>query len=461
MKPVTVIVAFAMLAAQSSAVGARTTVEIASMVASAAQGERVLVPPGLYTGTLVVDRPIVLDGGGRVVIDGLGADAVVVLNAEGVTFRGFTVRNTASGIDREPAAIRAETGPVIIEDNTVEDALFGIDLRTAPGSIVRRNRVSGKALGPERRGDGIRLWWSADSVVEDNEVSDSRDVVFWYSEGVTVARNRVRGSRYGLHFMYSHDTTLRDNTLTGNSVGVYLMYSKGITLEGNTIVNNRGASGYGVGLKDCDDIILQRNSLLANRVGLYIDNSPSSIDSTGVIRENLIAYNQAGVVATPNTHDNVFTGNAFLDNEEQVAVHGRGSLTLNRFSQNGAGNFWSDYAGFDADNDGVGDLPYEPRSLFESLLAREPNLRILQHSPAQQTVEFTARMLPEVRPEPKLVDDSPRARMPELGLGVPVEESARWPIFALGASMLLAACFIAFRLARDTGAIRAPGRTVA
>lgn len=461
MKPALIILAIALLASPSSAQTARPTSDIAALIADAAPGDRVLVPAGLYAGTLVVDRPIVLDGAGRVEIDGLGADAVVVLISEGVTFRGFTVRNTASGIDREPAAIRAETGPVVIEDNIVEDALFGIDLRTAPGSVVRRNRVSGKPLGPERRGDAIRLWWSADSVVEDNDVSDSRDVVFWYSEGMSVARNRVRGSRYGLHFMYSHDTTLRDNTLTANSVGVYLMYSKGITLEGNTIVNNRGASGYGIGLKDCDAIVIEHNALLANRVGLYIDNSPSSIDSTGSVRGNLIAYNQAGVVATPNTHDNVFTGNVFLDNEEQVSVHGRGSLTLNRFSEGGVGNFWSDYAGFDADNDGVGDLAYEPRSLFESLLAREPNLRILQHSPAQQTVEFTARMLPEVRPEPKLIDEHPLARPPQLEFGDPEDPRARGPMFALGVSLFAIACGVALWLARDNAALGTQGRVSA
>src|SRR5690606_29953834 len=92
---------------------------------------------------------------------------------------------------------------------------------------------------------------------------------------------------------------------------------------------------------------------------------------------------------------------------EQAAVHGRGELSGNAFASEERGNFWSDYAGFDRDGDGMGDLPYEARSLFESLLAREPNLRLFVHSPAQQAIEFTSRALPEMRPEPKFIDPRP------------------------------------------------------
>jgi nitrous oxidase accessory protein len=450
--------ALALALVASSALGAQPTSVIASLIDAAGEGDTVLVPPGVYEGPLRIAKRVVLDGQGGATIDGQGVDVIVDIVAPGTTLRGFTVRNTSTSIDREAAAIRAEAESVVIEHNRIDDALFGIDLRSSPHSIVRHNTVRGKNLDSERRGDAIRLWWSNDSTVENNDVADSRDLVFWYSENLVVARNTVSNSRYGLHFMYSHDTELVGNTLERNSVGIYLMYSKGITLTDNTITNNRGASGYGVGLKDCDSIVLERNALLANRVGVYIDNSPSSIDSTGVIRENLIAFNESGVVATPNTHDNVFSANAFLDNEEQVSVHGRGSLTLNKFSESGVGNFWSDYAGFDADNDGVGDLPYEPRSLFESLLAREPNLRILQHSPAQQTVEFTARMLPEVRPEPKLVDPSPLARAPELGFEGVASAPAPAPMLALGALFLAISSGAAMWLAREDVTLSTRGR---
>ncbi len=385
----------------------RSTDEIAALIEAAEEGASVRLEHGVYSGHLRIGKAVTLDGGGGAIIDGGGEGTVVEITAANVTLRNLTVRGSGDNVSGEPAGIRAASGPVTIENCVVEDALFGIDLRTSPDSIVRGNSVTGKDMEPGRRGDGIRLWWSHGCTIEDNVVDGSRDMVFWYSEDLVIRRNHVTNSRYGLHFMYSHNTTLTGNVLRNNSVGVYLMYSNNITLTGNTLIENRGASGYGLGLKDCDDIIVRGNSMLANRVGSYIDNSPSSVDATGLFAENIVAFNEIGILMTPNTHDNVLTGNGFVENEEQAAVHGRGELTLNQFHSDGRGNFWSDYAGFDADGDGRGDLPYEAASLFENLLAREPNLRLFVHTPAQHAVEFTARALPEIQPKPKFTDPAP------------------------------------------------------
>lgn len=433
----------------------RSTADIRDQLDRAADGETVVVPPGVYSGHLVVSRPVVLEGRGAVTIDGGGEGTVVELGAPNITFRGFVVRASGASVSGEPAAIRAVSGPVVIEDNRIEDALFGIDLRESPGSIVRMNVVSGKNLEPGRRGDGIRLWWSHGCVVSDNVVHGVRDMVFWYSEGLTIARNHVVGSRYGLHFMYSHDTTLSDNRLIENSVGVYLMYSNNITLVRNQMRNNRGASGYGIGLKDCDNILVRHNALLANRVGIYVDNSPSSVDSEGLIADNMVAFNEIGMLITPNTHDNVVMRNGFVENEEQVAVHGRGSLHANRFHRDEIGNFWSDYTGFDLDGDGRGELPYEPRSLFESLLAREPNLRFFLHSPAQQAIEFTARAFPDIRPEPKLVDPVPLTRPPTVDVAVAGNRAGGLPMALFAFGLLATAGSATWWLGREDGMARA------
>jgi nitrous oxide reductase family maturation protein NosD len=407
---------------------------IQTLIESAQPGDTIVVPPGIYEGHLVLKSSITLEGNGLATLDGQGTGSVVEIHAADVTIRGFTIQNSGTGVDREPAGIRGFAGPITIEDNEITDVLFGIDLREAPGSIIRNNTIAGQDLDLGRRGDGIRLWWSHKSIVEDNEIIAMRDMVFWYSEDLSIARNHVTNSRYGLHFMYSHNTVLKDNDLEGNSVGIYLMYSNNIRLVHNRIINNRGSSGYAIGLKDCDGIVIEDNALLANRVGIYLDNSPSSIDSSGLIDGNMIAFNEIGLLATPITHDNVITDNAFVENDEQVTAHGGGQLTLNTFSKDGVGNFWSTYAGFDQDNDGIGDFPHEPRSLFRSLLAREPNLRIFLHSPAQQAIELTARAFPELRPEPIFVDPAPLTRPPKLDLLSSTNAVKRGPmsIFSIG-----------------------------
>jgi nitrous oxidase accessory protein len=73
----------------------------------------------------------------------------------------------------------------------------------------------------------------------------------------------------------------------------------------------------------------------------------------------------------------------------------------------GRGNYWSDYAGFDADGDGIGDVPYRSQRLFESLLDDQPNLRLFLFSPAAMAVDFAAKAMPRVRPQIKLEDPAP------------------------------------------------------
>lgn len=421
----------------ASAQDVRPMSEIDALIESASEGAVLVPPPGHYEGNLRIRKTVIIDGHNLVTFDGLGKGTVVEIRAKNVTLRNLTVTGSGDDVHSEPACIRAETGPVRIEGCTVLDAYFGIDLKESPDSFIVGNTVQGKSLDPERRGDGIRIWWSAGTTIEGNTVSDSRDMVFWYSENITVASNTVTNSRYGLHFMYSHNTTLTDNTLSGNSVGIYLMYSNSIRLTRNQMINSRGASGYGLGLKDCDDIFIEGNALLANRVGVYVDNSPSSIGATGRFESNLIAFNEVGLLATPNTHDNVFTGNAFIENEQSAATHGPGRLVSNTFARGGIGNYWSDYAGIDLDRDGVGEIPYEPRSLFGAMLSAEPNLRLFVHSPAQQAIEFTAKALPELRPEPALIDPAPLSQPPQFSLSQAAGDRSSLGMLAVAGLLLI------------------------
>ncbi len=427
----------------------KSTDEILRLIDAAEPRAVVVVPPGVYQGNLVLDKPIELDGQGLAILDGGGKGNVVELLAANITIRGFVIRNSGKTVSGEPCGVRAMAGPIVIENNRFEDVLFGIDLRESPDSIIRDNVIHGKDMELGRRGDGIRLWWSHNCIVERNEVNGLRDMVFWYSENLTISQNHVTNSRYGLHFMYSHNTILKENQLSANSVGIYLMYSNNIKMVRNSIVNNRGASGYGIGLKDCDGIIVENNDLLANRVGIYLDNSPSSVDSTGLVTGNMVAFNEIGLLATPITHDNTISHNVFIENEEQVSAHGGGKLSRNHFSADGIGNFWSNYAGFDKDDNGIGDIAYEPRSLFRSLLAREPNLRIFLHSPAQQAIELTARAFPDLRPEPMFVDPAPLTRLPQLDLLVQSKTVARTPMALLALGLLLGAGAGGWMIARQ------------
>ncbi|MFO0890958.1 MAG: nitrous oxide reductase family maturation protein NosD [Isosphaeraceae bacterium] len=395
---------------------------IARAMALASHGDTILVRGGVHPGPLVVNKSVRLVGEGRPVIDGGGRGTVVKLEAPGCVLRGFAIRSSGDLLDREDVGVLATAADCVIEDNTLEDVLFGIYLRQAPRGIVRGNRLRGKDMPVARRGDLIRLWYSHGATIESNTTEGGRDVVLWYSKDLTIRDNRITGGRYGLHFMYCNDAAVAGNRLADNSVGAFLMYSQRLRLSRNWIAANRGASGYGVGLKDMVDARLESNVLAGNRVGIFLEGS------SGGYRDNLLADNDKGIVIFPSATGNAFEGNSFVENGEQVALEGyAGTMTGNLWE----GNFWSDYRGYDADGDGRGDMAYRPARLFERLADRKPALRMFAASPSAQAIDFASRVFPIFEPVPKFIDERPMMAP----LPVPLhttEAPGGWPWLTLG-----------------------------
>jgi len=426
--------------------GDPTIGEIGRRIAAARAGETIEVKPGEDREHIRIDKSVTLVGLDGAVIDGAGSGDIVEIIAEGVTFRGFVVRNTGIDLEQENAAIRVEAARVTIENNVLENVLFGIDLRSAPDCVVRGNRIGGKTLDIARRGDGLRLWRSDRVIVENNSLHDGRDALVWYSSGARVRGNHSDGCRYGLHLMFSDDVVIEDNTLTGNSVGIYLMYSTGVSITGNRLVRNRGPSGYGIGLKEADRFSVRENLITGNRVGVYLDGSPFTTAQPGVFARNIFAFNDVGVTFLPSARGNDFTDNNFIDNIDQVMVSGRGALSGNRFWTGDKGNFWSDYTGYDRNADGIGDFVHESRTLFESMTERNPAMRLFLFSPAQQAIEFVGRALPAVQPEAKFEDEVPRMKPVEIAFAS-AGDSGRsvtlgitgLGLLAVGAGVLIAA----------------------
>ncbi|MFW6059445.1 MAG: nitrous oxide reductase family maturation protein NosD, partial [Phycisphaeraceae bacterium] len=373
--------------------------------------DTIRVPAGTHVGTVRIDKPLTLIGADGAILDGNSVGDVVKIEAPDVTLRHFTIQSTGLSLDRENAGVTVLGARARIEHNTFRDVLFGVYLKEAPGTVIRHNDIGGKDVDIARRGDGIRLWYSNDCTITDNQVHHSRDVVMWFSDRVRLERNTVTHGRYGLHFMYSDGNVIVDNVLRDNSVGAFLMYSSNLTLKRNRFIRNRGPSGYGIGLKDMDGITAEDNRFLGNRIGIYLDNSPSSVDITHRFERNLLAYNDIGIAFQPLVKRNRFTRNTFLENIEQVAVYGDGTFAGgNDFTVAGQGNFWSDYTGYDRDGDGLGDIEYRAESLFENLMDRQPSLRLFLFSPAQQAVELASEAFPAFRPRPKLTDTAPLMR---------------------------------------------------
>ncbi|MBZ0300090.1 MAG: nitrous oxide reductase family maturation protein NosD [Anaerolineae bacterium] len=426
--------------------GDYTTIRAA--LEAAMPGDVIEVHAGVYAAPLIIEKSVALVGVGQPAIDGGGTGSLVMINAPDTRFEGFTVRNSGSNVNHEDTGIVVQAARVTVANNTVENVLFGIYFANANEGTAYQNEVRcfDRELG--LRGDGIRVWYSNHVTISANTVTNCRDTLIWYAQDITIINNTVRGSRYGLHFMYSSHANVENNTFEANSVGSYLMYSQHLTMTGNRMLRNRGPSGYGIALKDMDYVTLQDNVLAGNRAGLYIDNSPALVDATNYVTGNFFGYNDMGIAALPSTKRNVFQSNTFLENHQQVSVQGRGNLLNNTWQQNGIGNYWSDYVGYDGNADGTGDVPYRAEKLFESLADSEPVLRLFTFSPASQAIDFAASAFPSLRPDPKVVDEAPLMQYQMPTLPAPNTQNASLPLLAVTCLLLgigTGVCVLALR----------------
>jgi parallel beta-helix repeat protein len=172
-----------------------------------------------------------------------------------------------------------------------------------------------------------------------------------YSYGISITSNvrientNIKGFAVGIHFsMWSSDNVPPDifipenivihgNNITNNNYGIsgggvgYGICSRNITISGNTIENN---GNNGIDLYHAENTTLWGNTIINNGVGV------SLADFGG-------------------PSNNIIYSNNFINNTIQA---GSGMANTWDSGYPSGGNYWSDYAGVDANGDGIGDTPY-------------------------------------------------------------------------------------------------------
>lgn len=443
MRPITLLAALLMQtpdAPRTHYVQADSGPRLAQVVAGAVAGDTVRVGVGLHAGPVAILTSLALIGEPGAQVAGDGTGMVLYVEAPDVVVSGLTLQGSGASLSEEDAGIMAVASPRLrVEDNRLEDVLFGIYLKESPHALVRGNRIVGKERDIATRGDGIRFWYSPAGLVEDNHLDRVRDLVIWFSDSLVVRENQIVNSRYGLHYMYSDHTRFEGNRFAGNRVGAYLMYSKDIEFSGNVFARSAGPSGMGIGLKDTDDVRAHANLLVANATGIYLDNSPTSAGASNLFERNRMLGNDVGVRLLPAVRDNRFSRNEFVDNGRDAAVTGGGTARANDW----AANHWSSYAGFDRDRDGSGDTPYAVLKLSDHIASAHPELAVFALSPATAILDLVTQVLPFLQPEPVLVDESPL--LERSAVSEPTAVHASWTA-ALFGLLALAALVALYRL---------------
>ncbi len=372
----------------------RQAVEIAS------PGDHILIQPGTYhVANLEIDKPLVIEGVDRPVIDGESVGHIFVITADSVEIRGLNLINSGRSYVRDYSAILIEKAKdVIIEDNRLENVFFGIYLAETERGVIRGNRI----LSFERReaasGNGIHLWNVKTAKILDNVVEGQRDGIYLeFVEGAEISGNRANdNNRYGLHFMFSDNCIYRGNIFRRNGAGAAVMYSRNVDMVENLFEHNWGTASYGLLLKDMSRSRIERNRFYRNTVAIL---SEGSNDIT--VQRNDFELNGWAVNIKSSSQRNEFLENNFIENSFDVATDS--PRNPNRFE----GNYWSHYEGYDLDRDGIGDVPYRPVRLFSMIVDRRPESLILLRSMMITLLDTAERIMPVLTPE-TLVDEKPR-----------------------------------------------------
>jgi nitrous oxidase accessory protein len=367
-------------------------------------GDTVMVLGGTYYGNFIISKSIFFCGKNNPVFDGKNTGTVLTITAPNVKVDGIVVKNSGILLDKEDAGILVKSDSTVITNNVLKSVLFGVYFLKVNNGIMENNLVEGKKeLDIPRKGDLFRAWYCKNLFIKNNQFRYGRDVIIWFSQNINIEDNNMSGARYGLHFMYNSDCRIIHNIMTGNSVGMYLMYSQKIFVSNNLIANNSGASGFGIGLKDLDNVELNNNVVANNRVGVFVDNSPRSYNAFIRYNGNAIAYNETGMEFMSSLENSYLVKNSFIENYLQVQL----SNYQNPDNDYWKGNYWSDYSGYDKDRDGIGDIPYKYDELVENLIGDKPNLKFFLYSPAINTLNYASQAFPILQPEPRLIDKTP------------------------------------------------------
>lgn len=362
---------------------------------------------GRYAGPLVIDRPLELAGIEGTILEGGGKGSVLTLVADGISVHDLAIEGSGSVASDGDAGIRLAGRHLSLERLRLTGVLTGLDLRQVRDSIVQDCFISGRDDLPlGQRGDGIRLWESYGNRLENNHLFGVRDLVIWYSDNNQILHNWVEHSRYGTHFMHASANVVTGNRYEHDVVGVFVMYSEGITLQDNLITAGRSAAGVGLGFKESNGVLVERNRILGSTTGIYLDNTPHRPDSSAIFRGNTIAFEHVGLRVHSHQSGATFEDNEFHENTTQVAADGNANALACQFLH----NRWSDYAGYDLDGDGYGDVPWEARSVSDSLRDRFPTLAFFFGTPAVWLTDLLGSVVPLFSPAPVARDDRPRMR---------------------------------------------------
>ncbi|MFI8466222.1 nitrous oxide reductase family maturation protein NosD [Stutzerimonas stutzeri] len=377
------------------------------------------LPAGEYQGQFTIEQPMQLRCEPGATIQSQGQGSSLLISAPDVVVDGCTLRDWGSDLTAMdsavfvlPAARRA-----LIRNNRMQGPGFGVFVDGAADVQVIGNEIVGEVdIRSQDRGNGIHLFAVNGARIVGNRVRDVRDGIYIdTSNGNHLEANVLEDLRYGVHYMFANDNSVIDNVTRRTRTGYALMQSRKLIVTGNRSEQDQN---YGILMNYITYSTITGNyvsdvqrgdtggdSMISGGEGkaLFIYNSLFN-----TIENNHFEKSSLGIHLTAGSEDNRIAGNAFVGNQQQVKYV---ATRTQEWSVDGRGNYWSDYLGWDRNDDGLGDVAYEPNDNVDRLLWLYPQVRLLMNSPSIEVLRWVQRAFPVVK-SPGVQDSHPLMKPP-------------------------------------------------
>ncbi|WP_107853007.1 nitrous oxide reductase family maturation protein NosD [Oceanimonas marisflavi] len=406
-----------LLVAGSEAAEMRLTPASVAALDQVAAGETVILEPGIYP-ALRLSQTLTLKGEAGAVIDAGGKGHGLFLNAPGIRVFDLAIRNWGADLGALDAGIfisgkASDTEVARVQFNGPG---FGIWAESAKRLYLHHNDIEGDtSLRSQDRGNGIHLFDVGDSLVAHNRIRRVRDGIYInYSHHNRLMGNRMSKLRYGIHYMYSNNNEVSGNVTEHTRTGYALMQSRQLTVTGNVSEQDEN---YGILMN-----YITYSTISGNRVSGVRSNSrlinPRGAEGKAMfayqavgneISDNWLAHSDLGLHMTAGSEQNQIFGNALVGNRTQVRYV---SNRPQEWSRDGRGNYWSDYLGWDLDQNGLGDVPYEPNDGMDRVLWQYPAARWLLNAPVVSLLRWIQQQFPVFR-GPGVTDSYPLMALPD------------------------------------------------
>jgi len=230
---------------------------------------------------------------------------------------------------------------VLLRNNATENGGEGISLIGSNYNEILKNILNNNAL-QHSPGGGMRLIAGSHfNYISENTINENKGF-------------NIEG--YGINLAQSHSNTIIKNNMTDNYYyGIRLNYnSVNNTINQNIIKESvRGISIRGLSnpYDYSFDNNITHNTLFNNNYGIYLN---QYCYNNTFEANDIISNTQYGVFIKNTCEENDIYMNNFITN----SIHAYDNGLKNYWNNSVIGNYWDNYTDVDANDDGIGDIPY-------------------------------------------------------------------------------------------------------